>query len=705
MHFKKICFNCMKEKTSEEGACPHCGFKNEDYKRASHHLAPLTPLNGKYILGRALGEGGFGITYIALDTHLQVVVAIKELFLKKISIRDHTSEITVNSKDKACFENNKKRFLQEARVLAMFNEKDNEGVVIVKDHFEENNTAYIVMEYLDGDTLKNRVKKEKMSFNELKVLMEPVCHALMKIHQFNVVHLDVSPENIMLAKDNRAKLLDFGGAIAIESGEENAYSYKRGYTPLEQRIKNGKIGQWTDVYAMAATMYYCLTGKKTVDAMDRKAGAELERPSKLGAKIPQSAENALMKALELEPGNRYRTMEEFWNALNTVGRRKTKKIGVLIGVALTAVVLVIAVGAFASKSHNSNTPKGNVVETKVTTTDKKEGETIPIQLGTYIFENAADRNMILGIDGGFGDDGAALVLNDYKDANKNRICITDEIEDDGFYNMRAAHTNSFIETSESQEIGETVRQFTEMYNAGTEKWAFVYCGHDDEKDMDEVIIQNAAGTVLAPKDDRLEGGTELVLTEYDMNDDTQKWYMRWSEKDTSESDVVVYHEGDLVENISGTFNVASALDGMTSMSISRDEACHPEPTVVVFYSEWLTENDTAFQFEFVPTGEESRYKIFPVDQLDGEHKCLEHNPDTNEIVMRDESSSENQLFRIVYVSCNTYLIQTYNESTIGFDLDADGTAVGKAVLARPYDTIQDSRLQTWLIVTPHEAEE
>ena len=221
MDFKKICYNCMKEKEQVGGYCPHCGFKNEDYKYPSNYLRPLTPLNGKYLLGRALGAGGFGITYVALDLHLQVVVAIKELYLKKISIREESRTISVNSKDKTLFEDNKKRFLQEARVLAMFNEKDNEGVVMVKDHFEENNTAYIVMEYLDGLTLKELVKKKKLSFEQVRNLFEPVCHALTKIHQFGVVHLDVSPDNIMIMDNNRAKLLDFGGAKTIGAKDEH----------------------------------------------------------------------------------------------------------------------------------------------------------------------------------------------------------------------------------------------------------------------------------------------------------------------------------------------------------------------------------------------------------------------------------------------------------------------------------------------------
>ena len=208
---------------------------------------------------------------------------------------------------------------------------------------------------------------------------------------------------------------------------------------------------------------------------------------------------------------------------------------------------------------------------------------------------------------------------------------------------------------------------------GTEKWVFVYCGHDDEKDMDEVIIRNAAGSVMAPQDGTLEDGTPIVLSEENMDDDTQKWYVRWSEKDESEPDVPVYHEGDLVDNITGIKTVGSGFDGNYKFSITRDPL-FVVPTLIVWENVW----DQTQQFEFVPQ-EESRYKIYPADQLEGEHKCLEYEPDTNAIIMADDSDNENQLFRVVYSGYNMYLIQSYNESVLGYDLAEDGTPAGRAV--------------------------
>lgn len=557
MDFKKICFNCMQEKPSVDGFCSNCGFKNEDYSGAANELPPLTPLNGKYLLGRSLGSGGFGITYLALDTNLKVVVAIKELFLKKISVRSQNGMVSVSQKDRRCFEDNKRRFLKEAQVLAMFSEKDNEGVVQVKDYFEEKNTAYIVMEYLNGVTLREEVKRIPLTFDEMRDYMEPICHALMKIHQFNVVHLDVTPDNIILLENQQAKLLDFGVAKTIGEREINdQYSFKRGYSPLEQRRVNGRIGEWTDVYSTAATMYYCLTGEKTADADERAAGEEVIRPSDLGVKISANAENAIMRALEMEPEDRYQTMDEFWDDLNSRTKTVNKKLLCVMGIIAIIAVLAVFEGIKLGSGGKTTNPKhresGGIVsaDTGIESTESvvKDGQgsfvgkPIDVNLGTYIFENASDRNLIMGVDRGLGDDGTPLTLNEYEFSNKNRFLVTDEIADDGFYNLRAAHTNSFIETADSKNVGEVVRQFAKMTNDETEKWQFVYCGHDDEKDMDEVIIINAAGSVLAPKDGCITSGTEIVLTDYDQDEVSQKWFMRWNAKNYDEKDVVVNHE-------------------------------------------------------------------------------------------------------------------------------------------------------------------
>lgn len=704
MNFKKICYACMQEKPSETAPCPHCGFSNQTYSVPQNHLLPLTPLNGKYLVGKSIGQGGFGITYIAFDMQLQVVVAIKELFLRHIMSRAEDGRTVVIPDEKAkALEVNKNRFLREARVLAMFNEQDNDGIVNVRDHFEENGTAYIVMNYLHGITLKDYVKQHgKLSFEETKKLLDPVGHALSKVHEFNVIHKDVSPDNIMVLSDGNVKLMDFGGfSTMYQDSEDSIISYKRGYAPPEQYTESGKISPATDVYALAATIYYCLTGTKPPEAMDRRVGNDITLPTKIGVKLDPAVEAALMKALSLDIKDRPRTMAEFQDSLNV----RTKKRGIVSFAALAAIVAVVVLGVvvFTPKKTNGTANKtleaaelsaegedgkaeSSSAEGSAEETAYEVGEIIPYELGTYIFENYADSNYIMGIDSGFGDDGADLVLKSYYDSNQNRIMVTDS--GDGFYNLQAAHTNSYIQTLESQELGTKLVQLAELVETGTEKWCFVYCGNEDGKDV--VILQNAAGSVLAPQDGVVAEGTSVVLAEKNLEDDTQKWYVRWSEKDTQEADVIVYHEGDFVETMEGVHSLASAYDGETMCSVSRYEEL-TEPEIIVWENVW----DATQQFNFV-LQEESRYKIYPVDQLEGENKCLEYNEENEKIVLRDESDSENQLFRVVYTGYNMYLIQAYNESVLGYDRNEDDSAEGNAIFARPYEAFEDSRQEKWL---------
>lgn len=704
MDFKKMCYSCMQEKLAEDSPCPHCGFDNRRYSAPANHLPPMTPLNGKYLIGKSIGQGGFGITYVAFDMQLQVVVAIKELFLKHIMSRDEDARtVIIPEAKKQAFEVNKKRFLREARVLAMFNENDNEGIVSVRDHFEENGTAYIVMEYLRGTTLKNYVRKNgKLSFEETKRLLTPVCHALTKVHEFNVIHKDVSPDNIMVLQDGKVKLMDFGGFTALyQDNPDEIVSFKRGYAPPEQYVDNSRIAPATDVYALAATMYYCLTGVKPPDAMDRRAGKELDLPSRLGAKINSAVEKNLIQALELEPQNRQKSVAEFLDSLSVnSGNYNILLVVILVLVVAVALFFVFGRGLLtkpggsgtsgqnpgeqAEAADGGGEEDGDIVE-KV---EYEIGEAISFELGTYIFENYADPNYIMGIDSGFGDDGAMLKVRAYEDANRNRIMVTDVVADDGFYNLQAAHTNSYIQTWEAQEPGTEVIQTSVMTDTGTQKWYFIYCGHEDDKDV--VIIKNAAGTVLAPQDGQVTDGTPVVLAEENMDDDTQKWYVRWSEKDLSETDVIVYHEGDLVESMEGVFTLASAYDGETMCSVSRYEELE-EPEIIAWENVW----DETQQFRFVLQNE-SRYKIYPINQEDGENKCLEHNEETGKIVLRDESDSTNQLFRVVYTGYNMYLLQTYNESVFGFDINEDGNFEGNAIFARPYEDFADSRQEKWL---------
>lgn len=697
MDIKKICIYCMQEKNEADGVCPHCGKDNNHYKRDPQHLPPMTPLNGKYLVGRALGQGGFGITYIALDTHLQVPVAIKELYLKDINRRNSGHTVTMTNSDMPLFEENRKRFLQEARVLAMFNEKDKDGIVSVRDHFEENGTAYIVMEYLDGITLKQYVKqKGKFSFEDAKRITLSVGSALTKVHQFGVIHKDVGPDNIMVLRDGNVKLLDFGAATNLykrESGD--IVSFKRGYAPPEQYRENGRLGPWTDVYALAATMYFCLTGVKPVESMKRDAGENLAPLSKYGVKLSGKFENVLMKAMALSPNERYHSVEEFLNAMLS-GTRKPNKVlwGVIAALAVVAMVLVFLLGSGNKSPGNEN--DGNVSIQEPSSQETTEppiqyqvGETIPMTLGTYMLESYSTPGLFMGVDSGFGDNGARLVLSEYSESNRNRIMITDAVAGDGFYNLQAAHTNSFLQANNTQELGAPLIQHVDMMDSGTEKWVFVYCGRENDRDV--VILKNAANLVMAPQDGVMAAGTGLVLAEQNLKDNNQKWYLTWSEKNMDEPNVHVYTEGDLVESKSGVHTVASAYDGITMWAVSSHESLE-EPEVIVWENVW--DSTQHFRFELM---EESRYRIYPINQPEGMNQCLEYDEETGRVFLRDVSDNVNQLFRVVYTGYNMYLIQAYNESVVGFEIGEDGSINGRAIVAKPYEEFSDSRQVKWLL--------
>ena len=355
MNFRRICYNCMKEKPDNDNSCPYCGFDNNKYNPAQNDLPPLTILNHRYIIGRSLGSGDLGITYIAMVLYLQKVVAIKELFPVKISHRELNNSISVDEKNRECFEKNKKRLLQEAGVLTMLNEKDHEGVVRVDEYFEDNQTAYIVMEYLEGISLKEEVSRRKITLEETLSLMEPVITSLSKINKFDVVHMGVRPDNIMVLKNGNTKLLDFGGDIIRFFNNNNFDFFKMAFIPPELCIENGKIGSWTDVYAVAATIYFCLTGIKPADLMARKKGEKIIRPSIKNALLSSRTDAVIIKALEVEPADRYQTMESFWSAL--ISQRKNK-IGLLQEVFL-GVAILAGVGFFLMKGKNSGQSKSS----------------------------------------------------------------------------------------------------------------------------------------------------------------------------------------------------------------------------------------------------------------------------------------------------------------------------------------------------------
>ena len=328
---KRYCLGCLAELEGDETVCPHCGYVEGTPPKEAYHMSPGTILKARYLVGRVLGFGGFGVTYIGMDLVLEQKVAIKEYLPTDFSTRmPGQAQLTVyTGENEGQFSAGLTRFLDEARRLARFN--DVPGVVQIKDTFSENNTAYIVMEFLDGENVKEILKEEgKLPYDRALEITVAVLSTLTEVHKEGIIHRDISPDNIFVTNDGQIKLLDFGAARYATTYHSKSLSVilKPGYAPEEQYRSRGNQGPWSDVYATAATMYRMLTGVTPEEALERLAKDEVKEPSKLGVEIGENAGNALMNALNIKAEDRYQSAQEFIDALlsaDPVLRNKIKQ--------------------------------------------------------------------------------------------------------------------------------------------------------------------------------------------------------------------------------------------------------------------------------------------------------------------------------------------------------------------------------------------
>ena len=314
------CNNCMRQ-IEGKSKCEFCGYSGGD-EIPAHHLLPGTVLLGRYVVGNALGEGGFGITYIGRDIKLDMRIAIKEYFPYGYATRfNSASENVTETKagKNGIFDKGRQNFLKEARILGRFS--GDKSIVDVRDFFEANNTAYIVMEFVDGITLRQYLKKNgRLRFADICTMITPLCSALGRIHRDGLIHRDISPDNIMILKDGSLKLMDFGSARYYDFGAERSLSVmlKPGYAPEEQYRTKGNQGPWTDIYAICATIYRSITGMTPEDSVERVYSDNLKLPSKLGVRITPNQEAVLLKGLAVYQQERYKSIDEFLGALTPV---------------------------------------------------------------------------------------------------------------------------------------------------------------------------------------------------------------------------------------------------------------------------------------------------------------------------------------------------------------------------------------------------
>lgn len=361
----KRCCNCFELYEDIDEMCPHCGYAVGDKAEEVYYLQPGTLLNNnKYMVGEKAGQGGFGIIYKAWNTNLQCMVAIKEFFpLSMVTRSEGQKEVVIfSSKRENDYEKHLNKFKREAKIMSLFT--DSENCIRTYDVFEENGTAYIVMEYCNAPTLKAYVKArngELLPEREVMEIISQVLSGVGEIHAKGVYHLDIALDNIFIKKENdtiKATIYDFGAARLekeIKKGTDDEIILKPGFAPPEQYKKNGKIGPWTDIYAVGANLYYLLTGTVPLEATDREKEDVMEEPAQL-EEVSPAINNATLRAMALAPELRYKNAKEFMEDLKkekvrsdkeeAIRRRKARNrfIALLSATLLIAISVIVFVG-------------------------------------------------------------------------------------------------------------------------------------------------------------------------------------------------------------------------------------------------------------------------------------------------------------------------------------------------------------------------
>ena len=373
-----LCYNCFQQVTDPSAPCPHCGFDlEENRQKFPVALRAGTVLNNRYIVGRVLGQGGFGITYVAFDTQLQAKVAVKEYMPSDMATRVEGTTVSIMMDTRAeDFTYGAERFQEEARTLAKFIGHPN--IAGVSSYFDENETSYFVMDYIEGVSFKSYIANNggKVSVDETLNVMIPVLRALTAVHAEGFIHRDVTPDNIYISKDGNVKLLDFGSARYCIGDKSKSLDVilKVGYAPKEQYIRRGRQGPYTDVYSCAACFYAALTGYLPPESLERLDHDELVPVSQAGVEVPEWLDKAILKGLAVQPEDRFQSAAEFLDAIENqlvvdvpglgaaVQPAKKKLNPLMLGGIAAAVVVVLGLGMVLGGRGSGGGGGGGIAE-------------------------------------------------------------------------------------------------------------------------------------------------------------------------------------------------------------------------------------------------------------------------------------------------------------------------------------------------------
>lgn len=539
----KICPSCKKEIGSDIKFCPYCGCNiNGTRAGALHQLQPNTILNDRYRIDKVIGEGNFGITYLAEDTTLQMKVAVKEFYPKGYVTREsgNSAHVTIYEGSKSAhIAKWRDNFINEARTLAKLSGLP--GIVEVRDYFDANGTAYIVMEFLDGDDLESFIEKngytgpndaqyglgKRITVAQAKEIMGPVIQALAKVHEAGMVHRDISPDNIKFNKKGSLKVFDFGAAREVDlyGTTEKTVMLKLGYAPEEQHRKTGNQGPWTDVYALCATFYKCITGIIPIDSMERIYQDTLKKPSELGIQIDPYDEMALMTGLAIYADKRFSDMNALYKAFYRTGAGapqpqmpkagqtvaqpgpakpqeapKKSKTGLFIGIGAAAIALVaVVVFLFINKDMFSD--MGSLADRK-----DKEEEVEATEASSVEEE----------------EDELLAELQDMQDSQQYEELLTKllELDEDDLTDEQAEAVETMLPAAVSAQLSASLSNMDALASSGNYEGAFTALEEErsyletlaeEEKTADLVDLQ----TMDDKYADLIQGYQQYVMNEAD----------------------------------------------------------------------------------------------------------------------------------------------------------------------------------------------
>ncbi len=315
----KVCANCFSAVDINEQVCPYCGFKCAEAECHTYALSAGTLLRDRYVIGKVIGTGGFGIAYLGYDTKSEKVIAVKEFYPNGVAVRsddDRTVE-PLGFANAEFYRNGIERFLREGKYIAMF--EASSEIMGVYDVFEENGTAYYVMEHFNGITLKDYTDKYgRISAAQAVWIAEHISETFDVMHKGGIIHRDVSPDNIMLCRNGSVKLIDFGAARMFMADDDGlSVLLKQGFTPLEQYQRNGKQGAWTDIYSLGASLYFSLTLCMPDDPMSRFDDDSVFEEQL--SQLPDKLAELLRRACAVRANGRYQSAVELQQALEDCG--------------------------------------------------------------------------------------------------------------------------------------------------------------------------------------------------------------------------------------------------------------------------------------------------------------------------------------------------------------------------------------------------